>query len=438
MITFSAIELRETGVSVVAAAESTAPVRSRARTLVRDAAVATKFLLAGLGIAILSAGTLLLTLAVALLCLAGIGLVLVRPMTLCVRAVAGLERDRLRWMGAQVVPPYEAVPAAPLAALRHVLTDPANRRDLAWLVTNATFGMLITLFGVQAPVSAVQEITRPAWWSLVPPSRSYALNGLVPVHSWPVAFLTATVGLVWAVFWFLGPWLVRVHARPAVVLLNPHPDVDLSARVAELTTSRAAALDAHAVELRRIERALHDGAQNRLVGVTVLAGAARQALAQDPAKAEPVLERMQTTAEEALAELRSVVRSILPPVLADRGLAGALSALAAECAVPCQVTVDIPVRSPLAVESTAYFGVAEALTNASRHSGAGEVIVDVRRTGDRLVVGVRDDGRGGADRARGSGLQGMLDRVEALDGAVEISSPSGGPTVLRVELPCGS
>lgn len=424
--------------AAVTTAEPPATTRGRARKLVRDAAVATKWLFAGLGVALLSVGVLVIVLAVAVLSLVGVGLLLVRPMTSCVRAVADLERGRLRAMGYHVVSPYEPVPTAPLPALGYVLTDATSRRDLTWLLSNATFGLLVTGFGVQAPVGTVKALTRPAWWWLLPPSTSSALNGLVPVRSWPVAFLTMTAALVWAVFWFLGPWLARAHARLGAALLNPPADVDLSQRVAQLTASRAAALDAHAVELRRIERALHDGAQNRLVGVTVLAGAARQALARDPAQAEETLERMQTTAEEALAELRSVVRSILPPVLADRGLAGALSALAAACAVPCRVTVDIPVRSPLALESTAYFVVAEALTNVSRHSGAGEVNVDVRRVGDRLVACVRDDGSGGADSATGSGLRGMVDRVGALDGTVEIDSPPGGPTEVRVELPCGS
>lgn len=175
-------------------------------------------------------------------------------------------------------------------------------------------------------------------------------------------------------------------------------------RVAELTATRAAALDAHATELRRIERSLHDGTRNRLVAVTVLLGAARRAVPRDPVAAEEILERAQDAAEQALAELRSVARGILPPVLEDRGLAGALTGLAATSVVSCQVDVDVPVRCAASVEATAYFAVAEALTNVSRHSGAGRAAVEVRLHEQRLFARVTDDGVGDAVEGGGSGL----------------------------------
>ncbi|MFU0242880.1 sensor histidine kinase, partial [Streptomyces scabiei] len=209
-------------------------------------------------------------------------------------------------------------------------------------------------------------------------------------------------------------------------------------RVAELTATRAAALDAHATELRRIERSLHDGAQNRLVSVTVLLGAARRMAARDPAGADELLERAQSAAEQALAELRSVARGILPPVLADRGLADALSGLAADCGVPCRVEADVPQRCAASVEATAYFVVAEALTNIAKHSGAARASVTVRARGGRLRLLVEDDGRGGADEDGGSGLTGIRRRVAALDGTLRLTSPPGGPTVLDADLPCGS
>lgn len=221
-------------------------------------------------------------------------------------------------------------------------------------------------------------------------------------------------------------------------LLGSGPTDDLSLRVAQLTATRAAALDAHATELRRIERSLHDGTQNRLVAVTVLLGAARRAVTRDPAGAEEMLEKAQTAAEQALAELRAVARGILPPVLADRGLAGALSGLAATSAVPCSVEVDVPVRCAASVEATAYFLVAEALTNAARHSGASRVAVRVRASDQRLCVSVTDDGAGGAVEGRGSGVVGIRRRVEAHDGTLALTSPTGGPTTLTAELPCGS
>jgi signal transduction histidine kinase len=236
----------------------------------------------------------------------------------------------------------------------------------------------------------------------------------------------------------LAPGMARLQSSWGRRLLAPGPETDLSLRIAELTSTRAAALDAHAIELRRIERSLHDGTQNRLVATTVLLGAARRMLTRDPAEAEVLLERAQGAAEQALAELRAVARGILPPVLADRGLAGALSGLASGSPVPCQVEVDVPARLAASVESTAYFVVAEALTNVAKHSGATHAAVDVRSRGPRLHVRITDDGHGGADEDGGSGLVGIRRRVQALDGTLTLTSPPGGPTTLEVELPCGS
>jgi signal transduction histidine kinase len=250
-----------------------------------------------------------------------------------------------------------------------------------------------------------------------------------------VAFLGLILGVA---FVALGPALSRLQAWPGRQLLAPHSDTDLSLRVAQLSATRAAALDAHATELRRIERSLHDGAQNRLVAVTVLLGATRRALARDPADADAMLERAQDAAELALAELRTVVRGILPPVLADRGLAGALAGLASNCGVPCDVDVDVPGRCAASVEATTYFVVAETLTNVAKHSGARHVTVTVRRQGGRLLVQVVDDGHGGADEHHGSGITGIRRRLEAYDGHLTLTSPPGGPTTLQAELPCGS
>jgi signal transduction histidine kinase len=255
----------------------------------------------------------------------------------------------------------------------------------------------------------------------------------------------ALVGVGWiAIALGLTPAMARLQARGGRRLLAA-PGADLSLRVAELTATRAAALDAHAAELRRIERSLHDGSQNRLVAVTVLLGAARRALARaDPATADAVLEQAQQAAELALADLRAVARGILPPVLLDRGLAGALSGLAAACPVPCAVDVDVAGRCAASVEATAYFVVAEALTNVARHSGAGRATVTARHRGERLELLVTDDGKGGAnpgrgaDPGRGTGLAGIRGRIEAHDGTLTITSPPGGPTNLHVDLPCGS
>ncbi len=391
-------------------------------------------LLGGLATAFLALVALVCLAAVAVASLAGVGLLLAPTALRAVRAVADLERARLsRWGPAIALP--DPVPTG----LRAALADHAVRRDLAWLTRHATLGLLISLVGLTVPLAAVRDGTFPLWWWLLPPAGATPAVSLWTVHDWPGAFRVCLLGPAWAALTVgVGPALARCQARPGRRLLAPPPDVDLSLRISQLTATRAAALDAHATELRRIERSLHDGTQNRLVAVTVLVGAARRALARDSATAEVALERAQQAAESALAELRTVVRGILPPVLADRGLAAALAGLVAECAVPCRIDVEMPGRCPAAVEATVYFVVAEALTNISKHSGAHHAEVTVRRSGDRLRVRVDDDGCGGAHERGGSGLTGIRRRIEALDGTLTLSSPPGGPTALEAVLPCGS
>jgi signal transduction histidine kinase len=277
------------------------------------------------------------------------------------------------------------------------------------------------------------------WWRLVPPDGATSSLGFPTVHDQLGAFGIGSMGLAWiAILLGLGQGMARLQAWPGRRLLAPPPDTDLSLRITQLTATRAAALDAHATELRRIERSLHDGTQNRLVAVTVLLGAARRALARDPSSADAILERAQNAAEQALAELRTVARGILPPVLADRGLTAALAGLAATCGVPCRIDVEVPGRCAASVEATAYFVVAEALTNISRHSQARYASVTVRRYGGQLHLHIDDDGRGGADERHGSGITGIRQRIEAYDGRLTLTSPPGGPTNFQVELPCGS
>lgn len=411
------------------------PVRAALRRSLR----ATGWLAVGTVTGMLALLALSLVLLVAVLCLVGVGLVLLRPVLLLVRGLADLERARLRRIGEAVASPYAELPHAPFAVLRSLVDDPSSRRDLLWLPLHGSYGFIVAALALQPPVNVLREASFPLWWEIVPPEESNALNGFIDINTWTGAWLTFATAPLWFALWIVvTPALLRPQALPGIRLLTPHPDVDLSARLAQLTATRAAALDAHAVELRRIERALHDGAQNRLVGVAVLVGAARQALHRDPDHADAVLERAQSTVEDALAELRSVVRTILPPVLENRGLDGALSALAADSAIPCRLRVEVPVRCPITVEATAYFTAAEALTNAAKHSRATRVDLDVVRAADRLTVTVTDDGTGGADADGGTGLTGIRRRVAAHDGTTVIDSPVGGPTTITVELPCGS
>ncbi|MFG3130392.1 sensor domain-containing protein [Streptomyces tendae] len=415
----------------------TVPVTSVRETAVRTlraAGAATGQLVGGLGTAFLALGVLLLVALAAVTAPAGVGLLLAPAALRALHALARRERERLSRRGPEIVPPDP-----PPTRLRAALGDATTRRELNWLVRHATLGLLLGLLGFLLPLCAVRDTTFPLWWRLSPGEATTTSIGVGTAHGWPDALAATLLGVGWtAIVLGLGPGMARLQAAPARRLLAAGPDTDLSLRVAELTATRAAALDAHATELRRIERSLHDGAQNRLVSVTVLLGAARRMAARDPSGADELLERAQSAAEQALAELRSVARGILPPVLADRGLAGALSGLAADCGVPCRVEADVPERCAASVEATAYFMVAEALTNIAKHSGATRASVTVRARGGRLRLLVEDDGRGGADEDGGSGLTGIRRRVAALDGTLRLSSPPGGPTTLDVDLPCGS
>ncbi|MFG3247729.1 sensor histidine kinase [Streptomyces sp. NPDC048187] len=413
----------------------TVPVTSVRETAVRSlraAGAATGQLVGGLGTAVWGLGVLVLLALAAVTAPVGAGLLLAPLALRAVHALARRERERLSRRGVEIVPPDP-----PPTRLRSAPGDPTTRRELAWLVRHSTLGLLLGLLGLLLPVCAFRDTTFPLWWLLIPEDATTTSIGIGTAHSWLDALTATLLGVGWtAILLGLGPGMARLQAAPARRLLTAGPDTDLSLRVAELTATRAAALDAHATELRRIERSLHDGAQNRLVSVTVLLGAARRMAARDPAGADELLERAQSAAEQALAELRSVARGILPPVLADRGLAGALTGLAADCGVPCRVSTDVPQRCAASVEATAYFVVAEALTNVAKHSGAGRASVTVRARGGRLRLLVEDDGRGGADEDGGSGLTGIRRRVAALDGTFRLTSPPGGPTALEVELRC--
>ena len=249
--------------------------------------------------------------------------------------------------------------------------------------------------------------------------------------------LVGVVGLV-----LVAPWATVLMGRLSAVearwLLGPRSGSELEARVTELETSRTAAVDSAEAERRRIERDLHDGAQQRLVALAVTLGEARERMGDDPDAGRELVEQSHEEAKAALKEIRDLVRGIHPVILEDRGLDAALSAVVARSPVPVELDVQVAVRPPAPVESAAYFVVAEALTNVARHADASRAWVTLARQSDRLLVEVRDDGRGGADPAGGTGLAGLRDRVTALGGWMHVVSPTGGPTTLTVELPCGS
>ena len=350
------------------------------------------------------------------------------------RRIVDLDRRRLARYAGDEIPPPPPLDGPWLHRAQRVLADPDSRRDGIWLITHALFG---TLFGAVAigitGSLAQQPFVFLTWW-MFPNGNENSFG--IRVDSWPEAFLSVPIGLALALIVSQVPRLADLDARWARKLLSP-PKASLEKRLAEVVATRAAALQAHGAELRRIERNLHDGTQNKLVGVVMMLGIAERTLKQNPDNALQALLRAQDAAGDALEELRNVVRSIHPPVLEDLGLDGAIQALAARCPVPCVLTAEHLGRLPAAVEAAAYFAVAEALTNVAKHSGARNAWVSLSIDGDRLAVVVHDDGKGGADEKHGTGLDGIRGRVAALDGTADVSSPEGGPTVLTVVLPVG-
>lgn len=323
-----------------------------------------------------------------------------------------------------------------------MLRAPSVRRDLAWLAGHGVPGLMITLLAVGLPLASVNAVLIPAYWWALPASEPAA--SAFEVTSWPLAWATLLLGIAYAglAVWLL-PLVGRLRVWWSVRWLGQGQTEHLSQQVTELTASRASALEAHGAELRRIERDLHDGTQNKLVGVVMHLGILERSLGREPDQVRPLLEKAQAAATTALSELRDVVRSIYPPVLDEYGLDGAVANAVARCPVSCTMTTDGLRRAPTAVESAAYFVISEALTNVAKHSRAQHASVAITTqgngAGERLVVEVRDDGVGGAgDAEGGTGIAGTRRRVRAFAGVVELSSPDGGPTLMRVELPCGS
>jgi signal transduction histidine kinase len=256
----------------------------------------------------------------------------------------------------------------------------------------------------------------------------YAATILFYVFLW----LASGGGYFWALWPIIGFGVLLLGHRVWAMRRGR-----LEERIEVLETTRAGAVDQQEDDLRRIERDLHDGAQARLVALGMSLGMAEQKLEGDPEAARALLEDAQRGAREALEELRDLARGIHPPVLSDRGLSAAIVTLADRNPLRVDVSVELDHRAPAAVETAAYFVIAEALANATKHADATRVTITIRAEDDTLVIEVLDDGKGGAD-ASGAGLTGLVRRVRALDGRLEVTSPPGGPTTLTAELPCGS
>ncbi|SEE30775.1 Putative sensor [Streptomyces misionensis] len=300
---------------------------------------------------------------------------------------------------------------------------------------------------VAGPLLAVLDLTVLAVWAtaLVAASLYVWIWALPP--QWRVTDLGYSTQAVYITagglaLLFLGPRLtsalIRLQTRAAEVLLGPSRTEKLTRRVADLAESRAGVLDAADAERRRIERDLHDGAQQRLVSLAVNLGLAKAAFGDLPADARTMIDEAHREAKEAIAELNNLVRGLHPAVLEDRGLDAALSGIAARLPIPVRVAVHLPQRPSPTIEAVAYFVVSEALTNVVKHAQATRADVTVKRNRETLLVTVTDDGAGGADPAAagGTGLAGLAKRAASVDGTFSCHSPAGGPTVITVELPC--
>jgi signal transduction histidine kinase len=284
--------------------------------------------------------------------------------------------------------------------------------------------------GIYGTVLAVR------WPFMGGPRYQDMLYGAVYVTNRPLAVLACVQGLLLLGF---GLWLVprALDSRTMALLWpGPVPDAALAGRMQQLQQTRADAVDSAAAELRRVERDLHDGAQARLVALGMSLRAAERLIPSAPQAATALVAEAIQTSSKALTELRDLVRGIHPPVLADRGLGDAVRALALDTPMHIEMDIDLPGRPDAPIESACYFAVAEALANAVKHAGARHVQIRMQHAGGLLRIEVTDDGAGGADPLRGSGLLGLERRLGTFDGILAVSSPPGGPTIVVIEVPC--
>jgi signal transduction histidine kinase len=397
--------------------------------------------LAAVGLAVTNIPLLLVSVIVLILTpVPFLGLALVPWTMTLVRMRTNLERRRASRTGVLMTSPYLPPPERAMAGgwqrFRWTVTDPATWRDLAWLLPGAIVGMSLGLIGVLVPLYGLAGLTLvPVWIWLG--TGWYGYGAVWSLDSWPAALLCLPQGaVILAAGLWAAPWLRWVDAHFARLFLASTRAAEQRLRVTQLTVTRADTVDAQAAELRRIERDLHDGVQARLVSLSMMIGLADTLIDRKPAEAHQLLAEARKSSGTALVELRHLVRGIHPPVLAERGLDGAVRALALSLPIPIAVDVDLPGRPHTPVESAAYFAVAEALTNIIRHSRAHTGSVSLRHLDGVLTILVTDDGTGGADPAAGTGLRGIERRLAAFDGMITLASPPGGPTVITMEVPC--
>jgi signal transduction histidine kinase len=372
--------------------------------------------------------------------LAGVGVLLIAIAIEGSRIVARIERRRvtLGQSDRLVAHPYRPLRGGVVAILRAEFADESRWRDVLYVAVN--FPLVIIELVVIGALWALSLwlLTMPLWYDAVPGSSLPSFLAPVSGHDAPTILLRTLVGVaLLPVAASLSQLVMALHRAFVVGLLCTSESRELRRQVETLKESRSAILDVEANELHRIERDLHDGAQQRLVRLTMDLGLASERIDADPAAAKQLLVEGQEQARQALAELRDLVRGIAPSILLDRGLVAALGSIVGRGPVPSVIRSDLPPgeRLPAAIERAAYFVATEALANVSKHSGATQAEVRCRREGAQLIVEVWDDGIGGASPAPGGGLAGLADRVAGLDGSLTISSPAGGPTLVRAEFP---
>ncbi|UQW99714.1 sensor histidine kinase [Streptomyces sp. RerS4] len=353
--------------------------------------------------------------------------------------LTGLQRSRFRALLDLDIPPVvRAHPWATAAGVKERLRSESTWRQYGYHLAVSPLAALAGAALILVLAGATACATVYAWsWAL--PQDGAVGDPVAWANRSDLMTVLGVLALLTA------PWaaaaLARLDAGAAAALLGPNRARELQRRVEDLAQSRAGVLDAADIERRRIERDLHDGAQQRLVSLAMNLGIARATLPDLPPQAKAVIDEAHREAKEAIEELNNLVRGLHPAVLEDRGLDAALSGIAARAPLPVELVVDLPVRPGPTVEAVAYFVVSEALANVAKHARARRCSVRVARVpgprGDLLRVDVTDDGIGGADPAGGTGLVGLRKRVGSVDGTIMINSPLGGPTVITVELPCG-
>jgi signal transduction histidine kinase len=373
----------------------------------------------------------------------GLGVLLFPPLVLLLRATANVGRKVTRTLaGVEIAEPYRKLPSgkgvtAMWGRTRQMLTEGATWRDLLWALVYLPSAILIAGFPAMLIVNGLHGVLMPFLWEVAYSHVDPQWYTFIKVDSSQRAGLACVWGLVQVVAGVaVTPAFMRAHGAWTKSLLAPTKEAELALRVQHLTESRTGAVDASAAELRRIERDLHDGAQARLVAMGMNLGAAESLLTSDPEAARVLLAETRAASAKALHELRDLVRGIHPPVLSDRGLGDAVRAVALESPLDVNVHVDLPARPELPLESAAYFAVTEVLTNAAKHSGGQRVDIDLSYVEGKLRITVVDDGVGGADLLKGTGLRGIERRLDTFDGTLSLDSPVGGPTTVLMELPC--